>query len=147
MHVFPGIALDLTNTEAVDPIIADKDPLPPMPRLLLTTADHKLQIWDLKTEGICLTSRLPCLIILGPILLMQMQLLLASWGGTAQLLCALGQTCLLLYFKNSLLHEYQTAVDLFSPRLWDIFCMRVVCVGDGPFELESMKSVGLARGS
>ena len=35
----------------VDPIVADKDPLPPMPRLLLTTADHKLQIWDLKTEG------------------------------------------------------------------------------------------------
>ena len=43
--------MDLTNTEKVDPIIADKDPLPPMPRLLLTTADHKLQIWDLKTEG------------------------------------------------------------------------------------------------
>ncbi|KAL3145685.1 hypothetical protein ABBQ32_003220 [Trebouxia sp. C0010 RCD-2024] len=47
-----GIALDLTNTETVDPIIADKDPLPPMPRVLLTTADHKLQIWDLKTEGL-----------------------------------------------------------------------------------------------
>ena len=45
------MALDLTNTEGVDPIIADKDPLPPMPRLLLTTADHKLQVWDLKTEG------------------------------------------------------------------------------------------------
>lgn len=51
LHVSVGIALDLTNTETVDPIIADKDPLPPMPRVLLTTADHKLQIWDLKTEG------------------------------------------------------------------------------------------------
>ena len=67
VHVSAGIALDLTNTEGVDPIVSDKDPLPPMPRLVLTTADHKLQIWDLKTEGGCLTSQLPCLILLGPI--------------------------------------------------------------------------------
>ena len=54
------MALDLTNTEGVDPIVLYKDPLPPMPRLLLTTADHKLQVWDLKTEGAILTCKMYC---------------------------------------------------------------------------------------
>lgn len=58
-HVSAGIALDLTNTDRVGPIVADKDSLPPMPRVLLTTADNKLQIWDLKTEGTCLKSKPP----------------------------------------------------------------------------------------
>ena len=51
MGLCAGVALDMTNTELVDHPNNEKEPLPPMPRLLITTADHKLQVWDFKSEG------------------------------------------------------------------------------------------------
>lgn len=46
----------MTNTAPVDHPNNEKEPLEPMPRLLITTADHKLQVWDFKSEGTCFVS-------------------------------------------------------------------------------------------
>ena len=42
-----GLALDLTSTNVEVPHpTPDMNPLAPMPLILITTADHKLQLWS-----------------------------------------------------------------------------------------------------